>query len=89
MSSPLSAVPSRGRRVQLWIGQPMNFSAEVAEFYAEHPDHPDLLVQADGSGWRTSLPTIALYERITAKIQAALLALADEADAEAAEAAAA
>lgn len=84
MSSPLSAVPSSGRRVQMWIGQPMNFSAELAEFYTQYPDHPDLMVQSDGSGWRTSLPTIALYERITARIQAALLALADEADAEAA-----
>ena len=81
MSSPLSAVPSRGRKIQLWIGQPMDFSAELTEFRAKHPEHPDLLVQSDGSGWRSSLPAIALYERITARIHSALLALAEEADA--------
>ena len=82
MSTPLSAVPSRGRQVQMWIGQPLDFSIELAEFRAQHPSHPDLMVQGDGTGWRTSLPSIALYERITCKIQSALLALAEEADAE-------
>jgi len=70
-SSPVSVVPIRGSHIEVLFGEPLDFSAEVSSFRREHPGLLD--------GWAASLPTICLYERITLRIEEALLQLEAEA----------
>lgn len=70
-SSPVSPFPSKRHPISVLIGEPLDFSSELKEFRSTYPGLLDT--------WKTSLPAIALYERITIRIQSALLELEREA----------
>jgi monolysocardiolipin acyltransferase len=70
-SVPQSLFPRGGNTIHCYFGEPLDFTAQVATFECSHP--------GELAHWNTTLDKLALYERITMQIRAAVLQLEAEA----------
>ena len=67
-SRPISYLPRGGNTIRMYVGRPLDFSADIAAFRRAHPGALDQ--------WRTpSLEGLQLYQDITEKVRRAVLAL--------------
>lgn len=70
-SKPVSIVPRGGNEIDLYIGEPLDFTKKVEQFKLKHPN---MLNQ-----WRSTAETIELYCEITNEIRNKVLLLEAEA----------
>lgn len=71
-SKPVSFLPRTGRTVEMYFGNPIDFTDKIARFRQQHPGALDM--------WRTSSETLALYGEITEEVRQKVLLLEAEAN---------
>jgi hypothetical protein len=62
-----SPYPQTGNKIEVYFGQPIDFTEKVAEFRRRYPGKLD--------EWRSSLESLKLYAEITKEIRTAILQL--------------
>lgn len=70
-SKPISILPRTGNHIEVFVGQPMDFTEDIKEFNAQHPGAL--------TSWGSTLECIRLYEHITDKVRLQMEVLEAEA----------
>lgn len=71
-SKPDGFIPRKGKTVEMYFGEPIDFSDKIARFRAQYPD---ALNQ-----WRTTTESLQLYGEITEELRQRVLLLEAEAN---------
>lgn len=70
-SKPISYVPQTGNNIDIYFGEPIDFTERILEFRKKHPGILD--------NWRTCIASLELYFEITHEIRQRILQLEAEA----------
>jgi hypothetical protein len=71
-SHPISYIPRIGKTVEMYFGEPINFTSQLEEWRKSHPGVLD--------NWRTTSESLELYQEITEEIRKRVLTLEAEAN---------
>ena len=71
-SKPISYIPRVGNKIEMYVGEPLDFSIKINKFRHKYPG---IL-----GNWRTTLESLELYYEIVYDIRNSLLLLEKEAN---------